>query len=158
MEQFTLELNKNFQRPIVYLNSWHGINALLDTGALFPVWTASEDVLKSLGGICIRKNIKFGGFGGETEGSLYRLSGVTIGKLIFPELMVVSSRNLKSVPYHVILSATMFRELIYEIDDKNHRLNITIPNGESTIRNLTIEDSNGRLYVLCQSVSYDLIE
>jgi hypothetical protein len=53
MEQFILELNKNFQRPIVYLNSWHGINAPLDTGALFPVWTTSEDVLKSLGGICI---------------------------------------------------------------------------------------------------------
>lgn len=78
-----------------------------------------------------------------------------IGKLIFPELIVVSSRDLNSMPYHVILSATMFRELIYEVDNKNHRLNITIPNGESTIRNLMIEDSNGRLYVLCQSVSYD---
>lgn len=57
MEQFTIVLNDSFQRPIVYLNNWHGLNALLDTGALFPVWTASEKVLESLGGKLIQKNI-----------------------------------------------------------------------------------------------------
>lgn len=30
MEQFTMELNDSFQRRIVYLNNWHGLNALLD--------------------------------------------------------------------------------------------------------------------------------
>ncbi len=45
MEQFTMILNDRFQRPIICLNNWHGLNALLGTGALFPVWTASEKVL-----------------------------------------------------------------------------------------------------------------
>lgn len=43
----------------------------------------------------------------------------------------------------------MFHNLIYEIDSKNHKLNVTIPNNESTIRNLVIKDSDGRLHVLC---------
>lgn len=38
---------------MIYLSNWYGVNALLDTGALFPVWTAKEEVLKNLGGILI---------------------------------------------------------------------------------------------------------
>lgn len=41
---------------------------------------------------------------------------------------------------------------MYEIDDKNHKLNVTIPDDESTIRNLKIEDSNGKLHILCHSI------
>jgi len=41
----TIKKNEKFQRPIIYLNNWHGLNALLDTGALFPVWTTPEEAL-----------------------------------------------------------------------------------------------------------------
>ena len=40
---------------------------------------------------------------------------------------------------------------IYEIDNKHHRLNITVPDDESISRNLTIKDENGRLRVFCTS-------
>ncbi|MCM1193922.1 MAG: hypothetical protein NC123_15500 [Butyrivibrio sp.] len=153
MEQFTMTLSKDFQRPIIYLSSWHGLNALLDTGALFPVWTAPETILPSLGGILVRKNVVFGGFGGKTYGNLYQLRKVTIGKLIFPEMSVISCNAFENVPYHILLSATMFQHLIYEIDDENHKFNVTIPDGESCIRNLKIQDKSGKLYVLCNSVS-----
>ena len=43
----------------------------------------------------------------------------------------------------------MFDNLIYEIDCKNHRLNVTIPDDESVVRNLRIKDSEGKLYVFC---------
>jgi len=150
MEQFTMTLNENFQRPMIYLSNWYGLNALLDTGALFPVWTAKEEVLRNLGGILIKKNIKFLGFGGEATGNLYRVQRISIGKLIFPEMSILSCNKLNYVPYHIILSATMFHHLIYEIDSKNHKLNITIPDGESIVRVLKIEDSNGNLHILCQ--------
>lgn len=75
---------------------------------------------------------------------------IAIGKLIFPEMAIISCNDLRNVPYHIILSATMFHNLIYEIDNKNHKLNVTVPDGESIVRNLRIEDSNGRLYILCQ--------
>lgn len=68
-----MTLNKDFQRPIIYLSNWHGLNALLDTGALFPVWTASETILLSLGGVLQQKDVVFGGFGGKTQGNLYQL-------------------------------------------------------------------------------------
>ena len=91
-------LNKDFQRPIIYLSNWHGLNALLDTGALFPVWTASETVLLSLGGVLQQKDVVFGGFGGKTQGNLYQLDQVTIGKLIFQKMAIISCNDLKNVP------------------------------------------------------------
>lgn len=149
MKQFTLQMNKNYQRPIVELKEWHNFEALLDTGAFFPVWTAHENVLLKAGGALERRNVKFGGFGGETLGDLYRLNTFAIGKLIFPNMSIIACRDLKNVPFQLILSATMFNNLIYEIDNKNHKFNVTIPDGESEIRNLTIKDSMGRLFVLC---------
>ena len=48
MKQFTLELYDNIQRPVVYLPDWHKFNAMLDTGALFPVWVDDEEGLKEV--------------------------------------------------------------------------------------------------------------
>ena len=39
----------------------------------------------------------------------------------------------------------MFQNLIYEIDDKNHRLNVTIRDDEGMVRNLHIVNSDGRI-------------
>lgn len=65
---------------------------------------------------------------------------------------MIACKDLKNVPFQLILSATMFRGLIYEIDDKNHKLNVTIPDDESMIRTLTIRDSKGKLHIMCESV------
>lgn len=51
---------------------------------------------------------EFRGFGGETSGNLYKLKNVCIGKLIFLEFAIVSCDDLKDVPYHIVLRATMF--------------------------------------------------
>ncbi len=51
----------------------------------------------------------------------------------------------------MIMSATMFRHLIYEIDDHNYKFNVTIPDKESEVRNLVIWDSEGKLHVACNS-------
>lgn len=37
---------------------------------------------------------------------------------------------------------------MYEFDDKNHKLNITIPEGESNIRNLKVVDISGKMHIL----------
>lgn len=50
MKQFTLRLNKANQKPIVELKTWYNFDALLDTGALFPVWTAAEPLITKVGG------------------------------------------------------------------------------------------------------------
>lgn len=150
MKQFTLNMNNRYQRPIIELKSWHNLEALLDTGAFFPVWTMDEDILKILGGKCIRKEVPFSGFGGETRGNLYELQSIVIGDLVFPNIHIIACKDLKNVPFQLVLSATMFSGLIYEIDSKNYKLNITIPDDESTVRNLRIEDSDGKLHILSQ--------
>ena len=58
----------------------------------------------------------------------------------------------------MLLSATMFSHLRYEVDDENHRLNVTVPDSQSCVRNLTIKDENGHLQVLCTSGDENLID
>lgn len=82
MKQFTLNLSKDMQRPIVILKNWNNFRALLDTGAYLPIWTDDEKLLADLGGVCKK---------------------------------------------------------------------VGVPNGESNVRNLRIEDANGHLNVLCSS-------
>ena len=150
MEQFTMNLIKSIQRPVIRLDSFHGIRAMLDTGAIYPVWVAPERSLVSLCHVTLeRKGISFSGFGGSTQGNLYKLPIVQIGKLIFPNMRILTGNT--DVPCDMILSATMFKNLIYEIDDKNHKLNVTVPDDESLVRNIVIRNSRGNDFVLCGS-------
>lgn len=150
MRQLIFNLSNTSQRPIVLLKDFHNYAALLDTGAYFPIWTADEGILtRYLEGKLIKKEVPFGGFGGQTVGNLYCFT-FTLGELIFPNMHIITCSDL-NVPFHMILSATMFRNLIYEVDDKNHKLNVTVPESESCVRNLVIKDESGMLHVLCSN-------
>ena len=92
MKQFTLDLYKSIQRPVLFLADWHKFDAMLDTGALFPVWVDEEKALIKLGAECIKEKVTFDGFGGEAVGNLYRLPYFRIGELIFPDLPVISCK------------------------------------------------------------------
>ena len=156
MKQFTLALNKSIQRPTILLNHPHHLQAMLDTGATFPVWTADEDIIEKIGGKLKKTDVPFGGFGGMTKGNLYEIPNFCVGDLIFPSLpVIVSPRNL---PCQMLLSATMFSRLIYEIDDQHHQFNVTIPEQESTVRNLTVKEDNGRLHVFCNDYTTERME
>mgnify|MGYP002510937677 CR=1 FL=1 len=148
MRQMTLDLDKSQQRPVVMLGN--GLKALLDTGAYIPVWVGGEETLiGGLGAELVKKNISFTGFGGTAYGNLYKVT-IQVGDLYYPNMHIIASNEF-DVPFHIILSATMFSHLIYEIDDHNHKFNITVPDQKSVVRNLNIVDRNGRPYVLCNS-------
>ncbi len=151
MKQFSLNLLENFNKPFVYLENFFKIRALLDTGADFPVWTVDEIFLEKIGGVKINSNISFGGFGGKTTGNLYRMKYFQLGDLIFPEMHIVAKKL--SLPCQMILSAPMFHDLIYEIDNVHHKLNIAIPDNKSNIKNLIIYDKEGKMYVACTAVN-----
>ena len=93
------------------------------------------------------ESIEFGGFGGKAKGKLYKLLCFQMGELIYPNLHIILCEM--DMPCQMILSATMFHKLRYEIDDENSIFNVTIPDKQSNIRNLVIEDQNGKLHVLC---------
>lgn len=136
MKQFSLKLLNITQRPVAHLKDFYGFDAMLDTGALFPVWVEDEDILKDLSATLIKNKVEFGGFGGNAFGKLYQIPLLKVGDLIFPNIHIIACRL--QLPCQIIMSATMFRGLIYEIDDYNHSLNVTIPDKESNIRNLVI--------------------
>ena len=146
MQQMTLDLKPFDSRPIVKLENFFGIDALLDTGAFIPVWIREEKILQAIGGVKVRENAMFGGFGGKTTGNLYHIPTFTVGGLTFPNLPVVAARM--NLPCYMILSATMFSQLIYEINDFHHKLNITIPDGEPTVRVINDCVVNGRLKIV----------
>ena len=147
MKQFTLKMRKRTQRPIVFLAEFFQLDAMLDTGAVLPVWVEDEEILKAMGGVAIAFNQSFGGFGGTTTGTLYRIPLFRCGELLYPEFPIIVSPI--DLPCQMLLSATMFSGLIYEVDDCNHKFNVTIPDHESHVRKLTIEDRNGNLHILC---------
>ena len=142
------------QRPIMYLNLGNDnvkVNAMLDSGALFPMWVTDEDILVHLGASIIKTDVEISGVGGKATGNLYKMDSIEVGDLVYPGLYLVACKM--DLPCHILLSSTMFQNLVYEIDDKNHKLNVSIPDDESIVRNLKIEDKDGKLHVLCCSAS-----
>lgn len=149
MKQFTMKLDKKHQRPVVALKN--GLTALVDTGAYIPVWTDDEDILVSfLWAELIRKRVQMSGFGGTAYGNLYKVN-IDIGGILYPGMHIIANNDIDA-SFNLILSATMFDGLIYQVDTVNHILNIDVPDTESTVRNLRIVSRDGRQFVLCNGI------
>ena len=108
-----------------------------------------EERLRRLGAVKKKDSVPFGGLGGMTRGALYEIPALQLGDLIYPRMSIIAHRSNFPVP--LLLPATMFNNLIYEINNMTHRLNITVPDNESISRNLVIKYENERLYVFCAS-------
>ena len=146
MKQYTLKLDNTRQRPVVILDN--GLTALLDTGAYIPVWTDDEDILTSeLGAELVRMDVPLSGFGGCTRGNLYKVN-IDIGGILYPDMHIIANNEINAT-FNLILSATMFEGLIYQIDTINHVLNIEVPDSESNVRNLRVINKDGKAFVLC---------
>ena len=148
MKQYSLRLDKTRQRPVVILNN--GLTALFDTGAYIPVWTDDEDILVSeLDAVLVRNGMPLSGFGGSTFGNLYKVN-LDVGGILYPSMHIIANNEINAT-FNLILSATMFAGLIYQIDTVNHMLNIEIPGWESNVRNLRIVNADGKICVLCST-------
>ena len=147
MIKFSLPLRNDRQRPTVCLDNFANSYVMLDTGALIPVWCGEEKIFQDLGAVFVASGQSFGGFGGTATGTLYRLPLFRFCILLFPNLPVIVSRY--NLPCQMILSATMFKGLAYEVDDGHHLLSVTVPDGETNVRHLKVTDKNGRVHVLC---------
>ena len=140
--QLTIPLDQYARRPIARLDWFHDCRALIDTGALFPVWTKNEALLLRLGACLIRKKVAFSGFGGKTSGSLYRVSFSLYG-LRYPDMPIVA-KPINDLNCHLILSATMFDQMIYTIDTINKCLTIDTIDPQ-IVRLLKVSDEYGNI-------------
>ena len=113
MARIEVPLLKEYQRPIVELyNDW----ALIDTGAVIPVLSLHpKKVEESFSGKKIKDGVRIGGFGGDSDGDVYRIPEFRIGELAYSpfEAFVPHAPLLK---FPLLLSATMFYGMNYAIN------------------------------------------
>ena len=142
--QLDISLDQSARRPIARLDWFTGCRALVDTGALFPIWTKSESLLIKLGGRLEKHNVPFSGFVGMTSGHLYRINFNLNGLQYIDMPIVVKPMN--DLNCHMILSATMFEKMVYTIDNINKHLSIDTKDNQ-IVRILRISDEYSRLSV-----------
>lgn len=143
--QMTIQLDEEARRPIAQIDWFEGCRALIDTGALFTVWNKSEDTLvKKLGAELIRRDVTFKGFGGETQGNLYRVNFI-LNNLHYINMPIIANR-IQGANWSMLLSATMFDGMIYEIDTVNKKLNIDVKDNQP-VRILRLSDDDNSISV-----------
>lgn len=142
-------LEEYANRPIIRLDTiFRGCTALLDTGALFPLWTKSPHLLVQMGAKLLMKNVGFSGFGGKTYGDLYTIT-LNMGEIIFPNMHIMVSPD-DTIPGYFIFSATMFQKMIYTIDNVSKKLIVVTPDNQLCYH-VSIIDNKGNIHVLCTS-------
>lgn len=147
MNSFGLDLDRKFQRPVVKLANFNNFNALIDTGSVFPVWTTSEDILKSINGVCVKESFTFSGFGGRANGKLYTIPMLKVGDFVYPNMHIIFSIDSINEKWDLILSATMFNGLKYEIDNIENKFRVYYKNEQDKIRNVLIQGSDNNIKV-----------
>ena len=113
----------SFKRPVIKLEQMKGIRMLIDSGAVYSVWTFSEDLLKEIGGVDQHHIVPFGGYGGATQGKLYTLDLWLDKSLLLKNLPVIVEENLK-LNCELILSITALDEFEYRGWKKEQRFSL----------------------------------
>ena len=149
MKQFSIPLNNDDPRPTVHLEN--NIDAMFATGMVFPIWISSEEELRATGAKLIRDNLKTDTTYGEAIGKLYEIHDFKLGELSYPILHVICAPS-DFAPCRMMLGTVMFEGLIVTVDRAKNELIIRVPDSESSVRNVVIEETNGLIEVVCQSV------
>lgn len=154
MIETIIKLDKDARRPIAELDWFDGCLAMIDTGAIIPVWTSTDNSLIELGATLERKDVSFGGFGGEAVGNQYRIN-FKLGNIIYVDMPIIA-KQMNDLSCHMVLSATLFEKMIYTIDDINKKLEIKIFDNQP-VRNLRLSNDKGGVSVYLAG-TYETVE
>lgn len=135
-------------RPVIEVGIFPGCRALIDTGAVIPVWVAAESRLAALDSVrATGRQGTVSGFGGSSEGNLYEMT-LDLDGLYYIDLPIVAS-GMKNAPWHIILPATLFDNMIYTIDNIRRIAIFEAPDNQ-LVRHLKYCDKDGSLYIFSQ--------
>ena len=149
LTEFSLDLLNFYERPIVQL---YGLNALIDTGAMVPVFSLPVSVLvRTFGATLSLDGAEVGGFGGKCRGRVYSLKDFRVGVLLF-ETLEAFVPDVPVTKHPFLLSASMFYGTAYTFDTVNFRFSVRIPDGMSRSRKFVLKDLRGRLYAQIDGV------
>lgn len=144
---------ENYQRPLAKLN---GIPALIDTGAIIPVFSFPTYIIeKGFGGKIKEETTNFGGFGGKCEGSIYTLTDYKIGEMTFSTMDIFVPKDIKPFcRYPIILSSTLFYNTKYEIDSVNFKFTVDVADDSLLTREFDILNVRGKLYAQIDGILF----
>jgi hypothetical protein len=145
------EFDENLSRPIVNLDDvFVGCKALIDTGALFPVWAAPEQILQKLGATRDVKlpSDKIGGFGGESKGNIYRMT-VKMDSIYFIDMPFIAV-EMKGSRFHLVLPATLFFGMEMNINFQNHSVTIETNSNQVSYNMHHRRNDDGTLTIYAQ--------
>ena len=97
MKQFILPLIKGAQRPTAILPNFHHLIAMLDTGAVLPVWVEDEELLKNIGGVPIAFNQPFDDISQERIQMEANAIFAIIARTLLSENDIILSSNVLAV-------------------------------------------------------------
>lgn len=136
-----VNLDASFDRPVIVLDDFFmGCSGLIDTGALFPIWTKGIDFFKTVfpDAILVKKDREFSGFGGKTKGDLYKIDFV-LKDFIYPQMPIIVCQN-DEIPGYFLFSATMFSKMDYSIKNSTKEFFLE-PIDNQKCFNVTIGDN-----------------
>ena len=151
MKEFTMPLNDNDDRPIVHLE-WNGIDAMWATGTVLPIWNGSEEELQKTGATVVRDKITANTTYGKANGKLYEIHDFKLGELTYPVLHIVCSPAPDFAPCQMLMGNAMFEDLEIGVNGPKRELTVVLHDDVPAVRNVTVEERDGRLEVACQPV------
>ena len=134
-------LEASYDRPVVELDDiYRGCSALIDTGALIPIWTKSELLFLEIfrDAELIELNRKFKGFGNGAYGNLYKIN-FKLGEFLYPKMPVIVCED-EQILGMFLFSATMFSKMNYTIMNSTKEL-IIDPIDNQKCFNIVIGDN-----------------
>ena len=137
-------------RPYLILEKMKGIRALLDSGALCPVWVRDEkQLVESFGARACGECVRFTVFGGkEITGTLYEVPLFTLAEtLFFTNLPVIAAKDASEDDTAILLPATMFKGMVVTLDPLKDEMLLKILDGQPS-RRLKVTDKDGDIRIL----------
>lgn len=141
-------LDKKENSPVIVLPWFNNCRVLIDTGSTMPMWLKSIVPLKIKGAVKQDRQIELSGVGGKTPGELYKVN-FDFGNIHFKDLPIVH-KEIKVADAYMILPATLFEDMAYEIDNINHTFKVKF-DSKGYYRQFKIKSNNG---TPCISGSY----
>ncbi|MCI8975354.1 MAG: hypothetical protein HFH79_17540 [Lachnospiraceae bacterium] len=141
-EVYSLDLKEN--SPVFVIPWFNNCRVLVDTGATLPIWLKSVIPLKIKGAVKMDENVNLNGVGGKVTADLYRVN-FDLGNIHFKNLPVVH-KELKVADAYMILPATLFDGMMYEVDNINGTFTIKFDKS-GYYRYFKIKDTDGIPYV-----------
>lgn len=141
-EIYSLDTKEN--SPVIVLPWFNNCRVLIDTGATLPMWLKSVIPLKIKGAIKENYTVDLNGVGGSSTGDLYRVN-FDFGNIHFKNLPIVH-KEISVADAYMILPATLFEGMTYEVDNINHTFKVRVDNKEY-YRDFKIKDKTGVPYI-----------